>query len=62
MANSVFSPSQSQIEEATQILEAMDKAEKSGQGAGVYKGRLIDIASIKQAKVILDQAKKIEKK
>ena len=47
------------IEEATQILEAMDKAEKSGQGAAVYKGRLIDIASIKQAKVILDQAKKI---
>ena len=62
LANSVFSPSQSQIEEATQILEAMDKAEKSGHGAAVYKGRLIDIASIKQAKVILDQAKKIEKK
>ena len=62
LANSVFSPSQFQIEEATQILEAMDKAEKSGQGAAVYKGRLIDIASIKQAKVILDQAKKIEKK
>ena len=40
----------------------MDEAKKSGQGAAVYKGRLIDIASIKQAKVILDQAKKIEQK
>ncbi len=37
----------------------MEKAKTEGQGATVYKGRLIDIASIKQAQVIVDTAEKI---
>ncbi len=61
LANSVFSPSEDQIDEAGQIIKAMEDAEKKGQGAAVYQGRLIDIASIKQAKVIIDQADKIKK-
>ena len=61
LANSIFSPSQEQVSEAKEILVAMDAAKKSGKGAVVYKGRLIDIASIKQAEVIIDQAKKIKK-
>ena len=36
-------------------------AQKSGKGAIIYKGRLIDIASIKQAEVIVDQAERIRK-
>ena len=61
LANSVFSPSEDQIDEARQIVKAMADAEKKGQGAAVHKGRLIDIASIKQAKVIIGQADKIKK-
>lgn len=59
LCNEVFSPSEKAITEANEILAAMDAAQKSGQGAVTYKGRLIDIASIKQAQVIVDQANKI---
>lgn len=61
LANSVFTPSKNQINEAKEILKAMNEAEKNGQGAAVYKGRLIDIASIKQAKVIIKQSEQITK-
>lgn len=56
LANSVFTPSEKQVTEAREILQAMEEATKSGQGATTYKGRLIDIASIKQAEVIVKQA------
>ena len=39
-----------------EILLAMEEAKNSGEGATVYKGRLVDIASIKQAEVIVRQA------
>ena len=38
---------------------AMEAAKAAGQGAAVYKGRLVDIASIKQAEVIVRQAEMI---
>ena len=56
LANEVFTPSEAQITEAREILAAMEKAKAEGQGATVYKGRLVDIASIKQAEVIVRQA------
>jgi malyl-CoA/(S)-citramalyl-CoA lyase len=33
----------------------MQQAKENGEGATVYKGRLVDIASIKQAEVIVRQ-------
>jgi malyl-CoA/(S)-citramalyl-CoA lyase len=59
LANSVFTPSEAQITEAREILAAMEEAERTGQGAAVYKGRLVDIASIRQAKVIVRQSEMI---
>lgn len=59
LANEVFTPSEAQITEAREILTAMEQAKAEGQGAAVYKGRLIDIASIKQAEVIVKQAELI---
>jgi malyl-CoA/(S)-citramalyl-CoA lyase len=59
LANAVFTPSQEQIAEAKEILAAMAEAERTGQGAAVYKGRLVDIASIRQAQVIVRQAELI---
>ncbi|OUS04430.1 CoA ester lyase [Rhodobacterales bacterium 52_120_T64] len=56
LANEVFTPSEAQVTEAREILAAMAIATAEGQGAAVYKGRLIDIASIKQAEVIVKQA------
>jgi len=59
LANQVFSPSDAAVTEAREILAAMEKAKAEGAGATVYKGRLVDIASIKQAEVIVRQAELI---
>ncbi|NBZ88198.1 L-malyl-CoA/beta-methylmalyl-CoA lyase [Stagnihabitans tardus] len=56
LANEVFTPSAATVTEAREILSAMEAAKAAGQGATVYKGRLVDIASIKQAEVIVKQA------
>ncbi len=60
LANAVFTPSEAQVTEAREILAAMAEAEAAGQGAAVYKGRLVDLASIRQAQVIVTQAEMID--
>ncbi|SFE75822.1 beta-methylmalyl-CoA/L-malyl-CoA lyase [Sulfitobacter brevis] len=59
LANEVFTPSDAAVAEAREILAAMAAAKESGEGATVYKGRLVDIASIKQAEVIVRQSEMI---
>jgi malyl-CoA/(S)-citramalyl-CoA lyase len=59
LANEVFTPSQAAVAEAREILAAMAEATARGEGATVYKGRLVDIASIKQAEVIVKQSELI---
>lgn len=59
LANEVFTPSAEAVAEAREILTAMEKAKANGEGATVYKGRLVDIASIKQAEVIVRQSEMI---
>ena len=59
LANEVFTPSQAAVTEAKEILDAMEQAKANSEGATVYKGRLVDIASIKQAEVIVKQAEMI---
>ena len=56
LANEVFTPSEAAVAEAREILAAMEEAKAAGQGAAVYKGRLVDIASMRQAEVIVRQA------
>jgi malyl-CoA/(S)-citramalyl-CoA lyase len=59
MANEIFTPSEKAVTEAREIIAAMEQAKAEGKGAVTYKGRLIDIASIKQAEVIVKQAEMI---
>jgi malyl-CoA/(S)-citramalyl-CoA lyase len=59
LANEVFTPSAAQVTEAREILAAMEAAKAAGQGAATYKGRLVDIASMRQAEVIVRQAELI---
>ncbi|MGB0959729.1 MAG: L-malyl-CoA/beta-methylmalyl-CoA lyase [Halocynthiibacter sp.] len=59
LANDVFTPSEDAVAEAREILAAMETAKANGEGATVYKGRLVDIASIKQAEVIVSQSEMI---
>ncbi|KPP84051.1 MAG: L-malyl-CoA/beta-methylmalyl-CoA lyase Mcl1 [Rhodobacteraceae bacterium HLUCCA08] len=61
LANEVFSPSDTAVAEAREILAAMEEAQKNGLGATTHKGKLIDIASMKQAQVIVDMAELIGK-
>lgn len=60
LANNVFTPSDAAVAEAREILAAMEKATAEGAGAAVYKGRLVDLASIRQAEVIVRQSEMIK--
>mmetsp|Transcript_2551 Transcript_2551/g.6470 ORF Transcript_2551/g.6470 Transcript_2551/m.6470 type:complete len:347 (-) Transcript_2551:178-1218(-) len=59
LANEVFSPSEAEVTKAKRILEAMDKAAKDGLGAVSLDGKLVDIASIKQAQAMVARAEAI---
>jgi malyl-CoA/(S)-citramalyl-CoA lyase len=59
LANEIFTPSEAAVQEAREILAAMEIAKARGEGATTYKGRLVDIASIKQAEVIVKQSEMI---
>ncbi len=59
LANEVFSPSEEEVTKAKRILEAMEQAAKEGKGAVSLDGRLIDIASIRQAEVLVKKAEQI---
>ena len=59
LANQTFTPGEARVGEAREILAAMQEAEARGQGAVTYKGRLIDIASVRQARVIVEMAELI---
>jgi malyl-CoA/(S)-citramalyl-CoA lyase len=59
LANTVFSPTEEEVTKAQRIINAMAEAAKAGKGAVTLDGRLIDIASIKQAEVMVKKAKQI---
>jgi len=57
LANEVFTPSEEMVAQAKRILEAMEVAQRQGAGAVTLDGKLIDLASIRQAEVIVGQAR-----
>jgi malyl-CoA/(S)-citramalyl-CoA lyase len=59
-ANEVFSPSAAEIEKAKRILAAMEQAKKEGKGAVALDGKLIDLASIRQAEVLVRKAEQVK--
>jgi len=59
LANEVFTPSDAAIAQAQRVLEAMEAAKQAGSGAVTLDGKLIDLASIRQAEVIVKQAELI---
>ncbi len=60
LANQVFTPSEADVTKAKRVIEAMEEAQAQGRGAVALEGRLIDMASIKQAEVIVGKARTIE--
>jgi malyl-CoA/(S)-citramalyl-CoA lyase len=60
LANAIFTPSEKELHQARRILQAMEDARKKGRGAVALDGKLIDIASIKQAQVMVKKGEEIE--
>jgi malyl-CoA/(S)-citramalyl-CoA lyase len=52
-ANDAFSPSETELLKARRILEAMREAKEAGKGAVAFDGKLIDLASIRQAEAMV---------
>lgn len=59
LANEVFTPGEVEVTRARRILEELAKAEKEGKGAVSLDGRMIDAASIRQAKMLVEKAEAI---
>ena len=59
LANEVFSPSEAEVTKAKRILEAMEQAKREGKGAVALDGKLIDIASIRQAEVLVATSRQV---
>ena len=59
IANRIFSPSAPEVERARGILVAMEDAHRDGQGAVTYDGKMIDLASLRQAEGVVRKADEI---
>jgi len=59
LANEVMSPPAAEVDKARKVLAAMDEATKAGKGAVSLDGKLIDIASIRQAEALVAKADEI---
>jgi malyl-CoA/(S)-citramalyl-CoA lyase len=62
LANRVFTPPADQVKRAEDILAAMREGAAKGLGAVSLNGRLIDLASIRQAEVIVRQMQMIRER
>ncbi len=58
--NAVFTPPRDEVAHARRILAAMDEAAGQGRGAATLDGRMIDVASIRQAQGLVAKAERIE--
>ena len=62
MANDVFSPPEAEVEKAERIIEELRTAEAAGKGAASLDGKMIDAASEKMARNLIDTANAIAAK
>lgn len=57
-----MSPPEEEVTRARRVLEALEEAAKQGKGAAQLDGKMIDIASERMAKNIVQQADAITNK
>jgi len=62
LANDVYTPPQSEVQHAKDILIALEEAAREGRGAAQLNGRMIDAASAKMADNIVNTDKAIQEK
>jgi malyl-CoA/(S)-citramalyl-CoA lyase len=58
-ANDIFSPSGDEVARARRIVAAMEQAARDGKGSVTLDGRMIDIANIRMAQRLLQEAHSI---
>jgi malyl-CoA/(S)-citramalyl-CoA lyase len=61
LANEEFTPPAKEVERARRVLAAMEQAKRDGRGAVALDGKLIDIASIRQAETLVKKAESMPK-
>ena len=55
LVNAVFAASASEVAEAAALIDAYDKAVAAGHGAATHRGRMIDAASLRLARSLLER-------
>ena len=60
LANEVFTPPESEVEQARRVLTALEEAAAAGRGAAQLDGRMIDAASARMARNVVETAEAIE--
>jgi citrate lyase subunit beta/citryl-CoA lyase len=55
IVNRVFSPSAEAVDDARNVLEALEAADRDGTGAARLGGRMIDVAMAKTARTVIDR-------
>jgi citrate lyase beta subunit len=59
VANAIFGPSENEIARAEAVVRAYDAAVAAGQGAATHDGRMIDAASLRMARALLEHRRDI---
>jgi len=59
--NSVFSPSEEDVNKASAIVQAYEASVAAGQGAASHEGRMIDAVSLRMAQTTLERHRLIER-
>lgn len=57
--NAAFSPRPDEVERSRRILAALAEASDAGRGAVVLDGKMIDAASIRQAEMMMEKARRV---
>ena len=59
LANDVFTPPESEVDQARRVLRALDEAAAAGRGAAQLDGRMIDAASARMARNVVETAEAV---
>ena len=60
LANEVFTPPESEVDQARRVLQALEEAAAAGRGAAQLDGRMIDAASARMARNVVEMAEAID--
>lgn len=60
IVNAVFTPSAGDVARAVAMMQALDDAAASGDGAVAFEGRMVDVAMARTARLLMDDAARVD--